>query len=141
MSANTLSDIEKKKYVVYETEMMLVQQDERYVTKRDGSVELLGEVFDTMEDALGRLNEVVGSWVKPYEVIRTKRGLDTIVYNSAWIEVEEYDEHDEFPIDDPVTIAGFDSLPDSVREAAMRHEREYWEFLDYERDSYAGLNI
>ena len=131
-----------KKYVVYEDRMMLAQRGERYVTMReDDSVELFGEVFATLDEAKAYVTDIVGSWGKPYEVIHTKRGLDTIVYNSAWIEVEVYNEHDGLPIDDPVTIAGFDSLPNSVREAAMNHEREYWEFLDYERDSYAGLNI
>lgn len=130
-----------KKYVVYEDKMMLAQRDERYVEMRENkSAELFGEVFDTLDEAKEFVKGIVESWDKPYEVVRTKRGLDTVLYKSAWVDLEEYDE-DGFVVDDPITVESYDSLPDEVRDAAMKHQEGYWKFLDYEADSYAPLDV
>lgn len=136
-----MEKIEAKKYVVYEDKMMLAQQGERYVEMRENeSAELCGEVFDTLDEAQEFLESTVNSWDKPYEITRTKRGLDTVSYNCAWIQVEEYDD-DGMLEDDPIVLESYDSLPDEVRDAAMKHQREYWKFLDYEKDSYKPLNV
>ena len=128
-----------KKYFVYEDKMMLAEYNERYVEMRENeSAEIVPEEFDTLEEAQAFLNELASAWDK-YEIVRTKYGLDTIVYNVAWIEKESYE--DGKYIGDAVEVNRVESLPDNVREAAMKHQREYWKFLDYEEDSYAPLDV
>lgn len=129
-----------KKYNVYECKTMLAQRGESYMEMRENeNAELIPEEFDNLEDAHAFLNEITSSWDSDYEVVRTKRGLDTIVYNTAWIEVEEYaDDDPTFPIDYE-DIEYVSSLPDSVLDAAMKHQREYWKYLDYEQDYYAPI--
>ena len=119
-----------KKYFVYDDNNMLSQYDERYIeTRENENAELVPEEFDNLEDAKAFLNEVVSDWPSTHEVIHTKHGLDTVVFHVAWIEEETYDE-----------VERVVSLPDSVREAAHKHESEYWKYLDYEEDGYSPLN-
>jgi len=129
-----------KQYNVYECRVMLAQRGECYEEMRENeNAELIPEEFDNLEDAHAFLSKVVSSWDSDYEIVRTKRGLDTIVYNTAWIEVEEYaDDDPTFPIDYK-DIEYVSSLPDSVLDAAMKHQREYWSYLDYEQDYYAPI--
>ena len=131
-----------KKYNVYECRMMLAQYDERYEEMRENeNAELVPEEFDNIEEARAFLNDVVSSWDSDYEVVRTKRWLDTILYNTAWIEIEEYaDDDPTYPIDYK-DIEYVSSLPDSVLDAAMKHQRDYWKYLDYERDTYSPLKV
>lgn len=128
-----------KKYFVYEDKMMLAEYNERYVEMRENeSAEIVPEEFDTLEEAHAFLNELASAWDK-YEIVRTKHGLDTIVYNVAWIEEEGYEDGEY--IGDAVEVDRIESLPDNVREAAMKHQKDYWKFLDYEEDSYAPLDV
>ena len=127
-----------KKYFVYEDKMMLAEYNERYVEMRENeSAEIVPEEFDTLEEAQAFLNELASTWDK-YEIVRTKHGLDTIVYNVAWIE-EGYEDGEY--IDDAVEVDRIESLPDNIREAAMKHQKDYWKFLDYEEDSYTPLDV
>jgi len=131
-----------KKYNVYECRMMLAQYDERYEEMRENeNAELIPAEFDTIDEAHAFLNDVVSSWDSDYEVVRTERGLDTIVYNVAWIEVEEYaDDNPTFPTNYKV-VEYVRSLPNMVLDAAMKHQRDYWKYLDYEQDYYAPLEV
>lgn len=127
-------------YIVYETNMLLTERDERYEEVREHeNTDLEGDVFETLEDAEAFFNEVVESWDTPYEIIHTKRGLDTVKFKAAWIDMEEIGE-DGFLYDDPVNeVMYVDSLPDEVRMAAAKHQSEYWDFLDYKRNNYSPL--
>lgn len=127
-----------KQYVVYERRMMLAQRDERYVEMPENeSAELLGEVFGDKDDALAYLDSI--KWDEPYEIVRTKRGLDTVIYNTAWVDEEVC--KDGYPIEDPVEVACIKSLPDEVYRAAMKHQSDYWDFLDYEEDYYGHIEV
>lgn len=126
-------------FCVYECKMMLAQRGESYVEMRENeNAELIPEEFDTLEDAHAFLSDVVGSWDNDYEIVRTKRGLDTVVYNTAWIEQEEFEDDD---LVDFLDVEYVSSLPFEVWDAAMTHQRKYWKYLDYESDFYAPLEV
>ena len=128
----------RKLYVVYERRMMLAQRDERYVEMPENeSAEVPGEVFGDKEDALAYLDSI--KWDEPYEIVRTKRGLDTVIYNTAWVDEEVL--KDGYPIEDPVEVTRIKSLPDEVYRAAMKHQSDYWDFLDYEEDYYGHIEV
>lgn len=129
-------------YAVYADHMLLCEYAEHYIEKREhetASTHEVEEVFETLGKAKAFLEEVVDSWSEPYEIIHTKRGLDTIRYNSVWIEKETID--GDGYVMKSLTIECVNSLPDDVHDAAMKHQREYWEYLDYQRGSYSPLEV
>ena len=136
------------KYYAYVDGTYLAQFGERYEERNegDGSGEsYASDYFDTLEEAIEFAEKEMANclgWYdiptdKGYKVTRTKRGLDTIEYVTAYVErcvVEELAGDILDSGDGPVW--GDSTLPDKVRDAAMKAEHSYWKYLDYEDDGY-----
>lgn len=93
----------------------------------------------SLDDARAAMN---GYKLDPCEVVPVKRGMDTVCYESVRLEVWEWNED----WDDWDYLMGFDEerLPDDYEEVIKAHdkqERQYWAWLDYQRDDYEPLNM
>ena len=83
--------------------------------------------YATLDDAREAAAETLRG--SGYRITRTRHGLDTVIYEVC----EVYDDEAEEVVD------VVSSLPDEVRAAMERHQRDYWSFLDYEAESYGCL--
>lgn len=144
-------------YFAYVRRMSLIEEDEHYVEEDEDiyrGEHYRNEYFDTEEAAIAYVKREMADYVsrkldgKGYKVIRAKRGLDPIDYIDGTVERHYISGISGEAIDfgdDPKTEHYYEngyyacSLPDEVREKAMRIQRGYHRFLDYQGDWYGSL--
>lgn len=144
-------------YFAYVRRMSLVEEDEHYVEEDEDiyrGEHYRNEYFDTEEEAIAFVKREMTDYVadeldgKGYKVIRAKYGLDPIDYIDGTVERHYISGISGEAIDfgdDPKTEHYYEngyyasSLPDEVREKAMRIQRGYHHYLDYENDWYGSL--
>lgn len=128
-----------KKYTAYDQKVFLAQYGEKYGKRQDGEPDWQ-EDFDTLEEARAWADETAAKILRDgngYNVIKTKRGLDTIEYHEVCVDAVEFDEDGDAIGTECVYTAS--TLPGEVEEAARESERSYWRYLDYEADEYHGM--
>jgi hypothetical protein len=96
------------------------------------------EEFDTKAEAVKYAKALAETMGAP-EVTHTRRGLDSVTYETVEITQttldEDGDPEEYIPID---TIS---ALTDEHRKRIDAHKRSYWDFLDYKSDSYEPLDF
>jgi len=113
-------------YVVYKNDLMARQMGDKYFHEMDGDGEYLG-VFKTLDEAKSFVD---GYDLPEPEIVRTKRGLDTVLY-SELVAYEDDDASEEAYCRTAMT--------DGLMAAMMLHQWHYWKFLDHEEDYYPTL--
>ena len=143
------------RYFAHVNRMMLCQHDERYVEmdedERTG-YSYQEDWFDIEDEAIAFVKREMADYIadelggKGYKVVRTRSGLDTINYVTGQVERYLVDEDGEILDygDDPSTEHHYEghcesSLPDEVRDKAMKVQVGYNAYLDYEADGYDSL--
>ena len=128
-----------KKYTAYDQRVALVEYGERYEKRQDNEPDWQ-EDFGTLEEARAWADETAAKILRDgngYNVIKTKRGLDTIEYHEVMVERVELDEDGDAV--ETECVYAVETLPPDVERAARESERSYWRFLDYEADEYHGM--
>lgn len=133
------------RFTAYDQLVLMRQVGERYETDNERDEPEDYEIFDTEDEAAKWIDARVAQLTEDgelYHITKTRRGLDSIEYHNLAIDREVYDaEWDEWNIDDDFeSTHSTDTLPDEVRDAAFASERSYHKFLDYEADTYHGIN-
>lgn len=97
---------------------------------------IVPHIFNTEEEARAYVDSIKSTLT--YEIVHTRRGFDTIVYDSVWIERNTYDSNDD-DIVASETIEQVDGLDDGIKKLMSESERSYHAYLDYMADSYHGI--
>lgn len=132
------------RFVAYDQLMFMHGDGEKYQTDAEHDEYEDYEYFDTEKEA--------AEWIKArlkqladesdlYHITKTHHGLDTVEYHDLIIDKEVYDEDcDDWDVD-PQFESGHSTttLPDEILAKAKASERSYWKYLDYEEDTYHGI--
>lgn len=118
-----------KRYSVTIDRVEVRQVGDSYETTRGIFSTLVGRV-NSIDDALELAENAFAGIETNFGFFRKSRGLESVDYYSVevtdeglengWLECVYYRE----------------TLPDSVAEAMATAQREYWDYLDYKRDSF-----
>lgn len=119
--------------------MLMHQYDESYTDERTNAEGQDLGVFDSEAEALALLASIKGEL--SYEIVRTKRGLDSVTYDESCVrrEIVTVGEDGYEDLLESETLHVASGLPDHVREAAHKSETSYHEYLDYQEDGYLGI--
>ena len=94
--------------------------------------------FDTEAEAIEFMHSQRDNLQAP-EVTHTPYGLDSVEYEAIEVIKVTFDDdgdHEEYE-----TIDSVSSLTDDDRKRIDAHKREYWDYLDFESDTYGSLEL
>lgn len=118
-------------YSIYKQRVLRYQFGGRYEEKTEGEGQWVDD-FETVEAAIAKAKNLRDANLDEFEITRARQGLDSIEY-SVW-EVWQTDDEDDCTI-----IDAFSTVTDEREKAIERAEQSYWAFLDFEEDSYHGI--
>lgn len=124
--------IQATTYAVYVADAYACQIGEKYDWGRVDGEEEEAYSGKSLEDAMSALEAVKRERDGYHNVIKTKRGLDTVEYAIANVYKYVDGEYED-------TIETWESLSEEMRQKMKESERSMWAYLDYEADSYHGV--